>query len=254
MRKFFILTFCFFSYQIHAQNLSLVGVSPSYSQLGKFNKKWGYNLNVTSAINAFSQTVDKKNFPAGQAHLILQGMLVYQITPKLSAAAGYGHGNHNIFGLRETENRLQAQVSYQHKTNSLILNHRGRFEFRSPLNLQTNIRSNASIFRYQIWATYPLYNPRKTKEGFFLSASNETFFYMKGATNGPVSSRNGGLLSENWLHLGGGYNWGSTRVEAGYCFQALVRNKAQDYRFFNLLQLNVYHTINWDDVQFWWYL
>jgi len=54
--------------------------------------------------------------------------------------------------------------------------------------------------------------------------------------------------------LGGGYNAGKTRAELGYCFQALVRNKAQDYRFFNLLQINIYHTLNWNDVQFWWYL
>ena len=254
MRKFTLICLLWIGFQAHSQNVTLYGISPSYSQMGKFNSKLGYNLNVTSAINAVNQTVEKKFFPAGHTHLLLHGLLVYQLNKKWSIGGGYAFGRHNIFGLRENEHRLIGQATYQHKLGKFVITHRGRFEWRQPTNLQTKITSQADIGRYQVWVTYPLYDPEKQKQGFYLSASNEAFLYFKGATNGPVSSRNGSILSENWMHAGGGYNAGRTRAELGYCFQGLVRNKAQDYRFFNLLQINIYHTINWNDVQFWWYM
>lgn len=254
MRKSALICLLGITFYARSQNITLYGLSPSYSQMGKLAGKLGYNLNVTSAINAVSQTVEKKYFPAGHTHLLLHGLLVYQFNKKLSIGGGYAFGRHNIFGLRENEHRLIGQATYQQKIGKFVITHRGRFEWRQPTNLQTKITSQADIGRYQVWVTYPLYDPEKKKQGFYLSASNEAFFYFKGATNGPVSSRNGSLISEDWIHLGGGYNAGRSRVEAGYCFQQLVRNKAQDYRLFNLLQLNIYHTIHWNDVQFWWYL
>ncbi|MFN4147680.1 MAG: DUF2490 domain-containing protein [Runella sp.] len=222
--------------------------------MGKLSGKWAYNLNVTSAIDPFGKTVDQKHFPATHTHLVLQGLAVYQIAPRWTAAAGIGYGRHNIFWLRENEPRLLLQSTYQHYWNKIVLTHRMRYEYRHPFNLKTQIGSLAHIGRYQVWATLPLYDTQKLKQGWYLAASNEAFLYFKGADNGPVSSRNGGLWSENWVHVGGGYTMGRTRAEVGYCFQVLVRNKAQDYRFFNLLQLNIYHTINWHDVQYWWYM
>jgi Protein of unknown function (DUF2490) len=247
-------TFFLLSFQIYAQNLSLYGVSPSYSQMGKLSGKLNYSLNVTSVVNVLDQTIEGKSFPATHTHLVMQGLLSYQFNKKFSLAAGYGYGRHNIFGLRENEPRFLAQASFQHKIGNFIMTNRGRYELRYPINLNTQMRSKADILRYQTWLTYPLYDTKRQKQGFFLSASNELFLYLSGAKNGPVSSKNGPLWAENWSHLGGGYNAGSTRFELGYCFQTLVRNKAQDHRYFNLLQLNIYHTINWDDVQSWWYL
>lgn len=254
MRKLLPIASLFIFWQIQAQNVTLLGVSPSYSQAGKLSGKLGYNFNATSVINAVSQTVEQKFFPSGHTHFLLHGLLVYQLNKKWSVAGGYAFGRHNIFGLRENEHRLVGQAIYQHKLGNFVITHRGRYEWRQPINLQTKVVSDANIGRYQIWATYPLYDTDKQKKGFYLSASNEAFLYFKGATNGPVSSRNGSILSENWMHIGGGYNGGKARVELGYCFQALVRNKVQDYRFFNLLQINIYHTIHWHDVQYWWYM
>ncbi|MES2517901.1 MAG: hypothetical protein V4585_07325 [Bacteroidota bacterium] len=82
--------------------------------------------------------------------------------------------------------------------------------------------------------------------------------YLKGATNGPVSAKNGvyemSNLSEDWVHVAGGYNLGKARVELGYCFQALIRDKQLDVRYLNLAQINVYVNLNWADLQSWWYL
>lgn len=254
MKKALLLLLVSITIRIYAQDLMLYGIAPSYSQAGKFSNKLGYSINASSVVNAVEQTIDNKKFPSGHTHLVLHGLLVYQLNKKLSVGGGYAFARHNIFGLRENENRLVGQVSYQHKLGNFIITHRGRFEWRQPVNLHTHVISQANIGRYQIWISYPLYNPEKQKKGFFLSASNEAFLYFKGATNGPVSSRNGSMLSENWLHFGVGYNAGRTRTELAYCFQALVRNKVQDYRFFNLLQINVYHTIHWNDMQYWWYI
>lgn len=249
-----LLAFLLAASDTFSQNVMLLGLSPSYSQTGKLVGKVGYNLNATSAISLMGQTIEKKYFPAGHTHLVATGLLTYQASHQVTIAGGYAFGRHNIFGIRENEHRFLAQVSYQHRARDLIVTHRGRFELRYPLNLQTNTYSEADIFRYQIWVTYPLYDPAKEKKGFYLAASNEAFLYFKGATNGPVSAKNGTILSENWMHVGGGYNTGRTRFEAGYCYQSLIRNNKQEYRFFNLLQLNIYHTINWKEVQSWWYL
>jgi hypothetical protein len=185
-------------------------------------------------------------------------MLINKFGKHFTAGVGYGYGKHNIFGLKETENRLLAQVGYIHSVKKLNFNHRIRYEYRTPTNLQTNITDDASILRYQTYITLPFYDPKVTKKGFYLSASNEAFLYLKGANNGPVSSKNGvyelSNLSEDWVHVAGGYNLGKARVELGYCFQTLIRNKQLDIRYLNLAQLNVYINLNWDDLQSWWYL
>jgi Protein of unknown function (DUF2490) len=253
MTRCLLILLLLVSFVAHAQELNLTGISPSYSQTGKLSSKWAYNLNLTSVIDPFDKVVDGKLFPKTHTHLIVQGLLVYQLNKSVALAGGYGFGRHNIFGIREDEPRFLLQGSYQHKIQKFNLTHRGRYELRYPLTIAKQVRSKADIFRYQVWATYPLYDVDKQKRGFYLAASNEAFFYLSGAKNGPVSSKNGPLWAENWTHLGGGYNAGRTRFELGYCFQTLVRNKAQDRRNFHLLQLNVLHTINWDDLVYWWY-
>jgi hypothetical protein len=243
--------------KVFSQDLNLKGFSPNYYQTGNLVGNIGYNLNVSS-ISSLPQSISNKEYPAGQLHFVAQLLLIHKLSKHFTAGIGYAYGNHNIFGLKETEDRLLGQVGYLHSLSKVNFIHRLRFEYRTPKNLQTNITDNASILRYQTYATLPLYNPKDTKKGFYLSASNELFWYLEGASNGPVSSKNGVFefsnVSEDWVHLAGGYNMGNTRVELGYCFQALIRNKQLDLRYLNLAQLNVYITINWDDLQSWWYL
>lgn len=257
MKRFLILL-TFLSYQLKAQDLNLKGFSPNYYQTGSIAGNLGYNLNVSS-ISSLSETVDNKEFPSGQLHFVAQLMLIQKLNKHFTAGLGYGYGSHNIFGLKETENRYIGQASYLHSLGKFSVNHRLRYEYRTPTNLKTNITDDASILRYQTYFTLPLYNPKETKKGFYLSASNEAFLYLKGATNGPVSSKNGvyemSNVSEDWAHLACGYNMGGkARVELGYCFQALIRNKQYDIRYLNLAQLNVYVNLNWENLQTWWYL
>ncbi len=245
------------SFHSIAQNLNLEGFNPNYYQTGSIYKNLGYNLSVSS-VSLLTENVDNKEFIGTQAHLVAQLMLIQKFNKHLNAGLGYGYGSHNIFGLKQTENRFLGQVAYLHTIGKFVVNHRFRYEYRMPLNTKTNVLDDASILRYQTFVTLQLFNPKETKKGFYLSASNEAFWYLEGATNGPVSSKNGVFettnCSENWLHLAGGYNLGKARVELGYCYQTLIRNRKLELRNLNLVQLNVYLNLNWEDLQSWWYL
>ena len=253
MKKVILSLFVTLINTCFSQDLHLRGVGTTYSQTGKVSKKWNYNLNVTSVYNAYNQTIGEKTFPSGHVHFVPHLGFIRKMNDNVNAGFGYGFGRHDIFGLRENEHRLFVQSTYSKKYPRFSVSQRGRFEYRSPLNLKTNIRSDAAIGRYQLSAVFPFYDTKTSKKGFYASASNEIFFYVKGATNGPVSSKNGSLLSENWSNIGLGYTNKKNRFELGYGFQALVRNKAQDMRFINLCTLSYSTTINWDDVQFWFY-
>ena len=244
-------------FQSKAQNLNLVGINPNYAQTGNIVRNLGYNLNIAS-ISSFSETVNNKEFIGGQLHFVAQLLLIQKLNKHFAVGLGYGYGNHNIFGLKEVEDRFIGQTNFLHNFGKFAFNHRLRYEYRTPLNLKTNIKDDASILRYQTFLTYPFYNPKESKRGFYLTASNEAFFYLKGANNGPVSSKNGEFeivsTSENWLHVAGGYNMGKVRVELGYCFQTLIRNPKLELRNLNLAQINVFVNLNWEQVQNWWYL
>jgi Protein of unknown function (DUF2490) len=254
MKTLFFILFLFLAFlSSQAQHLRLFGVSSNYLQTGKITKKLNYNIHVASIYNASPLKVGEKAFTTGHTHFVPHLVFNYKITDKISVGTGYAFGRHDIFGLRENEHRAILQGIYNQKIQKFNLSHRGRYEFRSPLNLKTNIRSNASIFRYQLGVNFPFYNPKTSKQGLYLTAGNEMFFYLKGAENGPVSSKNGQILSENWANIALGYNDSKCRYELGYGFQKLVRNKQQDNRYFNLLQLTVASNINWDNVLSWYY-
>jgi hypothetical protein len=202
MKKSVLLLFCLLVIRLaEAQDLNLMGLNPSYTQVGKLSNRFSYNLNIASVVDAFDETIAGKTFPKGQLHLVPQGVLAYKINTYINVGAGFGYGIHNIFGTREYEPRWLAQTTIQHKIAPLTFSHRLRYELRQPYNAQTKITSKADIVRYQLGAVLPLYNPKVSKKGMYLTASNEVFLYVNGATNGPVSSKNGGLLSEDWANL-----------------------------------------------------
>lgn len=149
-----------------------------------------YNLNLSS-ISSLTEKVDSKEFASRQLHFMGQALLIQKFNKHLTAGVGFGYGVHNIFGLKETENRYMGQVSYLHNIKKFVFYQRMRSEYRVPTNLKTNIVDDASILRYQTYITVPFYNPKGTKKGFYLSASNEAFWYLAGANNVPVSSKNG---------------------------------------------------------------
>lgn len=119
-------------------------------------------------MNTSTLKIENKTFSSGHAHFILHLLLNYKLTDKWNVGGGYAFGRHDIFGLRENENRIVLQTAYNYKIGKLTTNNRGRLEWRNPLNLQTNVRSDASIFRYQLGLNYPLYDTKKSKKAFML--------------------------------------------------------------------------------------
>ncbi len=147
MKRLFILLILNIPFCLKAQDLNLKGFSPNYYQTGNVAGNLGYNLNVSS-ISSLSETVNNKEFPGGQLHFVAQLLLIQKINKHLTTGIGYGYGNHNIFGLKETENRYLGQVGYLHNLGKLSINHRLRYEYRMPINLKTTIKDDASILRY----------------------------------------------------------------------------------------------------------
>ena len=180
MKKlFFAVIFSFGIIHARSQDLYLRGVATNFTQMGKITPKWSYNLHILSVINTSAVRINDKLFPSGHVHFVPYFLLNYKLTDKWNVGGGYAFGRHDIFGLRENEHRLVIQTAYNQKINKFTFNNRGRLELRSPLNLQTNVRSDATIFRYQLGLNYPFYDTKKFKSGFYALASNEIFLYLK---------------------------------------------------------------------------
>jgi Protein of unknown function (DUF2490) len=226
-----------------AQEQVFVGAMPVFSQTGTLTNRLQYNLFVSSTIDALPTTINGTTYPATNLQTLLQPSLLYKLSPNVQLGAGYNYVQHNIFGIHITENRLWAQVAINHAAPLLPgrLTHRLRYEERYPFRVTTEQWSYATLARYQVGYTLPLYDPKKSKTGLYVSASNEFFVCWKGANNGPVSAKNA-LYGEDWVYAGLGYNTGKLgRVELGYLYQDLIRNAKQDHRRLHLLQLS-WHT------------
>ena len=154
---FFILIFLT-NITANSQDLHLRGIATNYSQTGKITPKLSYNVHVLSILNTSTLKINEKIFPSGHTHFVPHLLLNYKITDKWNVGGGYAFGRHDIFGLRENEHRIVLQTAHNQKVKKVTLNNRGRLEFRSPLNMKTNIRSNAVIFRYQLGLNYPFYD------------------------------------------------------------------------------------------------
>lgn len=256
MRYVYVLCLLLNSSLSFAQDWTFYGFFPTVSQSGNLSKKLQYNLLLSSTIDAFPQTVGKQEFPATTLQYYIQPSIAYRIRPNLQAGIGYAYVKHNLFGLHVNENRLWAQVVASHNVpfpGRVRLSHRLRYEERYPLNVKTDQWSYATLIRYQLGLTMPLYDPKVRSKGFYVSASDEMFFCMTGATNSPISSKNA-FYGENWLYGGLGYAAGKFgKIELGYMHQNLIRNQQQDRRYLNLLQVSWAANFDLSDVAVWFY-
>jgi hypothetical protein len=253
MNRLLLLLFVFLSCPASiAQRLTFFGVFPQYSQTGPIMKKLNYNLFVSSTIDAVPTTIEGHTYPATNLQVYLQPSLHYKLSPNAQVGMGYAYVKHNLFGLYVNENRVWAQLTAGHSLGGQNrLTHRLRYEERYPLRMSTQQWSYATLFRYHVGINVPLYDTKTQKTGFFLSASNEAFFCITGAKNGPISAKNA-FYGEDWVSAGVGYNagkWG--RFEAGYQFQDLIRDPARDHRHLHLLQLNWSTNFSLDGLGMW---
>ncbi len=256
MRIALLLYFLLNGFSCFAQDWTFYGLFPAISQSGNITKKLQYNLYFSSTIDAFRQTVETKEYPATALQYYIQPSLTYKVLPNIQVGLGYAYVKHNLFGLHVNENRLWAQVVATHDVPMLgqtKLSHRLRYEERYPLNMQTSQWSYATLLRYQVGFTLPLYDPGLKTKGFYASASNEIFLCLTGAKNSPISSKNA-FYGENWLYGGAGYNTGKFgKIELGYMYQNLIRNSKQDHRYLHLLQISWVGSFDLSDIGVWLY-
>ncbi len=239
-----------------AQNQTFLGVMPIVSQTGSLSERLQYNLFASSTIDALPTTIGTVTYPATNLQVLLQPSLLYKLSPGAQLGVGYAYVQHNIFGIHIDENRVWAQVTLNHALLPLLpgrLSHRLRYEERYPFRVTTEQWSYATLARYQVGYTLQLYDPKKSKAGFYISASNEFFFCWKGAKNGPVSAKNA-FYGEDWIYGGLGYNTGKFgRIELGYLYQDLVRNPKQDHRYLHLAQLAWHTNFSMKGLETWFY-
>nr|WP_293834129.1 DUF2490 domain-containing protein [uncultured Arsenicibacter sp.] len=234
-----------------AQRWVFYGLFPQYSQTGGITKRLSYNVFASSTISAIDRTIEQKQFPATNLQIYLQPSLHYKVSPNVQVGLGYAYVKHNLFGIYENENRVWAQAVAGHALGAGRLTHRLRYEERYPLRVSTQQWSYATLFRYHVGFTLPLYDQSTQKQGLYLTVANEAFLCLTGAKNGPVSAKNA-FYGEDWVSGGIGYNtgkWG--KIELGYMFQDLIRNPAQDHRHLHLAQINWSTAFNFDALKIW---
>jgi hypothetical protein len=227
----FFIGFVLLSQYTFSQNLTFYGLLPAINQTGRISKKWNYNFFVSTTIDAFDEKIKGVEYPATDLQLYIQPSIIYVHSPNLNFAGSYTYQRNNPFnGNFVNEHRLWQQVIFSLPVSKGRLTHRFRFEERFIENRATNEYPLSTRARYQIGFNMPLQGRTLEKNEFYFNTYNEFYFSLTGAKNATYS--------ENWTYAGFGYDMGKIgRLELGYLFQTLVRNQAQDLRFFNLTQI-----------------
>lgn len=215
----------------NAQNLSLFGVLPAISQTGAINKKFNYNLFVSTTIDAFDVKLNNVDYPSSDYQLYIQPSLIYTISPNFNVAASYTYSRSNPFLESYTnEHRVWQQAIYSFALSKVKVTNRLRFEERFIQDRKTGDYPLRTRLRYQLGFNMPLQGRTLDKHEFYVNAYNEFYFSLTGNKNAT--------FSENWTYAGVGYNLGNMgKLELGYLLQTSVRDLQQDLRFFNLAQV-----------------
>ena len=253
MKRLLLVSLIFFFGPIcFAQRLPFFGLFPQFSQTGPISKKLNYNLFVSSTITAVPTTIEGHQYPATALQVYVQPSLHYKLLPNVQVGLGYAYAKHDLFGLHVQENRAWAQLVAGHSVSGQTrLTHRLRYEERYPFRVSSQQWSYATLIRYHVGVNVPLYDLKAQKRGFFLSATNEAFFCLTGAKNGPISAKNA-FYGEDWVSAGVGYNAGKwCKFDVSYQFQDLIRDPAKNHRHLHLLQLNWSTNLSLDGLGMW---
>jgi hypothetical protein len=214
-----------------SQNIRFYGVLPAWNQTGRISKKVNYNLFVSTTTDAFNSTFRGVEYPATDLQLYIQPSIIYVYSKSLNFAGSYTYQRNNPFNDNFTnEHRLWQQVIFSLPISKGRMTNRFRFEERFIQNKVTNQYPFFTRLRYQAGFNMPLQGKTLDKNEFYLNTYNEFYFSLTGTKNATYS--------ENWTYAGIGYDIGKLgKLELGYLFQVLVRNRQQDLRFFNLAQV-----------------
>jgi hypothetical protein len=213
------------------QNLTFYGLLPVFNQTGRISDKFNYNFFLSSTFDAFKQTTNGISYPATDLQLYIQPSVIYVYSPNLNFSGSYTYQRNNPINENSTnEHRLWQQTIFSFNLDKGKITNRFRFEERFIQNKSLNTYPLSTRLRYQIGLNRPLQGKTLDQNEFYLNAYNEFYFSLTGNKNATYS--------ENWSYLGVGYDIGKLgRLELGYMFQVLVRNKVSDLRLLNLAQI-----------------
>jgi len=180
----------------------------------------------------------------GWQQLLLRPGLVYALAPNARVSAGYAFVRTWPYGgqpaaARFDEDRAWQQLQLGHATGPVVWQHRYRLEQRwvnVPTGANTRDRRYSNRARYLVRATVPLQGRTVDAGEPYLSAYDELF---------PNWGRNVGrnTLDQNRIYGALGWRLGaSTRVEAGYLQQLLLKPDGVQAERNHTLQLGIFQS------------
>lgn len=232
MKKLLLFfSFLFFSNLLQAQDVTLAGIFPVWSQTGRINNKLNYNFFIATTIDPFNVKKGGVEYPAGDLNLYIQSSIIYVVNANWNIAGSYTYQGVNPFGENFfNEHRIWEQVIFSNALGKGRMTHRVRLEERFIENRATGTYPLSTRTRYQLGFNMPLQGRTLEEKEFYLNAYNEFYFNMTGAKNTTYS--------DNWAYVGCGYNLGKMgKLELGYLLQTSVRDKQKDLKFFNIMQI-----------------
>ncbi|WP_018342636.1 DUF2490 domain-containing protein [Cytophaga aurantiaca] len=235
MKKYslYLLLFIGIGVHVQAQNLSFYGFLPAISQTGRISNKIDYNFFASTTIDAFKSIQNNVEYPAKDFQLYIQPSVIYKFSPDFNVAASYTYQRNNpLTGDYSNEHRLWQQCIFSKSLKKTRITNRFRFEERFIQNRETGEYPFSTRLRYQLGLNLPLQGKTLDVKEFYFNAYNEFYFSLTGAKNA--------IYSENWTYSGIGYKMSNaTKLEMGYLLQIAARDKQQDLRFLNLLQVSL---------------
>lgn len=233
------------------QNLTFYGLLPVINQTGRINKKFNYNLFVSTTIDAFDSKWNNVEYKPTDLQFYFQPSIIYVHSPKFNIAASYTYQRNNPFNNTaavnpsssafNNEHRLWQQAIFSFPVSKGRLTNRFRFEERFIQQKDNGyaVPNDYHLFtrlRYQLAFNMPLQGKTLDEKEFYLSAYNEFYFSLTGPKN--VTGAKNATYNENWSYIGTGYNFGKKgRLELGYLMQTFVRNANKDLRILQLAQV-----------------
>lgn len=227
-----IVGFVVLCFDAFGQNLTFYGLLPALNHTGRISKKINYNIFLSTTIDAFDEKIKNVEYPATDLQFYVQPGIIYVHSPRWNFAGSYTYQRNNPFnGNFVNEHRLWQQVVFSIPLPVGKITQRVRVEERFIENRVTGNYPYSTRLRYQLGFNRPLQGRTIEKNEFYFNAYNECYFSVTGARNA--------LYSENWTYAALGYDLGKLgRLESGALMQVAVRNKKQDLRFLNLVQVS----------------
>ncbi|HRI21051.1 MAG TPA: DUF2490 domain-containing protein [Panacibacter sp.] len=221
--KIFFITLI--STAAHSQDVSFVGLLPTYTQVTPLSKKVDWSFFFGNALNPGDRHFGNLDYPEADIRLQLNNGIVYKAQKNLSFAAGMLYQKNFAFDSRRVdEYRAYQQVLFSNYYDALKVSHRFRFCERFIENRVTHDYPLTTVLQYNTTLLVPFKGKTVAPKSFYATGYAEEFFFLSGPNKFS-------FLGEFWTNASIGYNFGQWgKVQCGFTYEWLVRNAAKDKR------------------------